>query len=304
MAGTWLLAVGVAGCLGPSPSAGPSDSVPAPVSTSAATLSASPIASDAPSASPGSTPATVATLDPCPGVDRTPGAAAGRQLVGSSTNWSGYVAAVRRTGVTCVEGRWIEPRVTCAKTGHQAVAIWIGIDGFSTKTLGIPSTDVLIQLGSQVECSNGVASHGIWHEVLPAEGQEVHERGPIKAGDHLAARILYVGSKFTMSIVDSDSGFAFSLTASAPDAPRRTAEWIVEAPATDCPGSCQPVHMPHFSPITFSNAHATILGQRSSINDDSWTNIKLRIFRNGVRRTSTSSLAGHGTSFTVTWLHA
>ena len=104
-------------------------------------------------------------------------------ILTTSSNWSGYVAAVRKTGVTCVEGSWVEPTVTCSKTGHQAVAIWIGIDGFSAKPLGIASTNVLVQLGTQVDCTNGVVRHGAWHEILPGETHEVPEPGPIRAGD-------------------------------------------------------------------------------------------------------------------------
>jgi hypothetical protein len=290
------------GCLGLSPSTGPASGGPgeSPASSPAANASTGP----SPGSSPASSVVPVAGKPaPCPGSDRTLGAPAGRQLLGTSTNWSGYVAAIRKTGVTCVEGSWVEPSVTCSRTGHQAVAIWIGMDGFSAKVLGIPSTDVLVQIGTQVDCDNGVASHGAWHEILPGEHHEVPVAGLIRAGDHLSARIAYAGGQFTMAIYDAETAFAFSLRAAAPGAPRKTAEWIVEAPAADCPGTCAPVPLPRFGAIRFTNAHATIAGQRSSIDDDSWTNVKLRMVRAGIARTATSSLTADGTSFRVTWLH-
>ena len=292
------------GCLsGPTeqPSLGGIVSVPpASPGSSHAGPGASPTSGAGPSAS-----AALATKPvPCPGSDRTPNASPGRQVTGSSANWSGYVAAVKKTGVTCVEGSWIEPSVTCPRTGHQAVAVWIGVDGFSATTLGIPSTQVLVQIGTQVDCQDGVASHSAWHEILPGEANEVHVPGTIRAGDHLSARISFSGGKFTMQLFDAETAFRFALTSPAPGAPRKTAEWIVEAPATNCPGTCKPIALPKFATITFTGAHATIAGQRAAINNDSWSNVRLKMVRGGVTRTSTSKLLSSGTSFRVGFVHS
>ena len=293
----------VSACLGPnSVPASPSDAGPTSV---AATVAASPSAeaTPAPLSTPSTTQPPAATKPaPCPGTDRTPGLA-GRRLTGSSTNWSGYVAAVNKTGVTCVEGSWVEPSVSCPRTGHQAVAIWIGIDGFSAKALGVPATSVLVQIGTQANCNDGVATHGAWHAILPGEAAEVPILATLHAGDHVSARISYASGQFTLVIYDREAAFSFSLTAPAPGAPRKTAEWIVEAPATHCPGTCAPVPLPKFTTITFTDARATIAGQRSSINDDSWSNVKLLMVRSGITRASTSSLSSHGTSFKVTFVH-
>ncbi|HEX8024941.1 MAG TPA: G1 family glutamic endopeptidase [Candidatus Limnocylindrales bacterium] len=296
-----VASVALAGCLSgptPVPTLGGVVSAP-PRSPGASHGTAAPSAGTNPSPSTG----VAGKPAPCPGTDRTPNASPGRQVSGSSANWSGYVAAVRKTGVTCVEGSWIEPTVTCPRTGHQAVAVWIGIDGFSASVLGVPSTQVLVQIGTQVDCQSGVASHSAWHEILPGEQNEVHEPGTIRAGDHLSARISFGGGQFTMQLSDADTAFAYALTAPAPGAPRKTAEWIVEAPATDCPGTCKPIALPKFATITFTNAHATIAGQRAAINNDSWSNVKLKMVRGGVTRTSTSKLLSGGTSFRVGFVH-
>jgi hypothetical protein len=213
------------------------------------------------------------------------------------------VAAVRKTGVTCVEGSWIEPSVTCPRTGHRAVAIWIGIDGFSASALGIPSTNVLVQVGTQANCDNGTPSHDLWREILPAEKNEVPVAGLVRAGDHISARISYANGRFTLTIFDAESLVSYSHTAAAPGAPRKSAEWIVEAPALDCPGTCKPVALPRFSTVTFTGARATIAGQRAAINNDSWTNVKLRMIRSGMVRTSTSKLLSSGTSFRIAFVH-
>ena len=291
----------MAACFGPAPTPVPSSAfVPTAAPSSSPVPSASPIATLAPSPSP--TPAALVTR--CPGTDNTPGASAGRLATGSSANWSGYVAVVKKTGATCVEASWIEPAVTCPKTGHQAVAIWIGIDGFSSQLLGIPSTTSLIQIGTQADCNDGQASHGGWHEVLPTEPHEVPIFGALHAGDHITARILFAGGLFVMTLVDPQASLAFTLSEAAPGAPRHSAEWIVEAPATDCPGTCRPVPLPKFTPVTFTGAHATINGHRAAINDDHWTHVRLGMSRSGIVRTKTSGLSAGGTSFRVTWVHA
>jgi Peptidase A4 family len=299
--GPLVMALAVTACL-PGPTPSPSEGAVASGSAPSASLAAS----TAPTASTSPTAAipVAAKPAPCPGTDKTPKAAPGRQVLGSSANWSGYVAATRHTAVTCVEGSWVEPSVTCPRTGHQAVAIWIGIDGFSASTLGIPSTDVLVQIGTQADCQDGVSSHGAWHEILPGEGNEVHVPGLVRAGDHLSARILFTGGEFSMAIFDAETLFSYSLTAPAPGAPRHSAEWIVEAPAEDCPGICKAVPLPRFSTVTFTGARATIGGQRAAINNETWTNVKLRMVRNGIVRTSTSKLLSGGTSFRVTFVHS
>jgi hypothetical protein len=257
-----------------------------------------------PGGGPGIGPVAATPATRCPGTDLTPNAGRGREVAGTSLNWSGYVAVVRRTAVTCVEGTWIQPAVKCPRTGSQAVAIWIGIDGFSSRALGVPATSSLVQIGTQVDCRRGIALDSAWHEVLPAEQHEVRAPGPIRAGDHIAARILYLGrGRFLMTLVDRESGLAVSRSVTASAAPRRTAEWIVEAPATGCPKSCRIVLLPHFAPITLSTAHATIGGQRAAIDDDRWAHVRLQLSRGGILRITASRLSTGGTQFRVTWVH-
>ena len=303
-----VLAATLAGCLfaseTPASSADASGALPTAPSSVAPSPGASPSAS--PDASPAtSNPPPVATKPtPCPGTNRNPGAGPGRQFSGGSTNWAGYVSAIKKTGVTCIEASWIEPTVTCPKTGHQSVAIWIGIDGFGAKTLGIPTTDVLVQIGTQANCSAGLVDHEIWREILPGEANEVHVSSAIHAGDHISAKVSYFNGNFTLALFDQETGFGVSHTAPAPGAPRKTAEWIVEAPATNCPGTCSPLPLPKFTAVRFTGAFVTIAGQRASINDASWSNVKLKMTRGGVTRATVSSLSSGGTAFRVAWAHS
>ena len=302
-----VLVATLAGCLFSSPTPAPSAAGSGALRTAPVTPSASPAASpsDSPSPSPEPSIAPVAVKpEACPGTNRNPGYGSGRRLYASSANWSGYVAATRKTGVTCVEASWVEPSVTCPDTGHQAVAIWIGIDGFASKTVGIPATDVLVQIGTQADCSDGVAAHSAWYEILPGETNEVPIAARIQAGDHMSARISYESDSFTLVLYDEEAEGSFTLNAPAPEAPRKSAEWIVEAPAVDCPGTCAPIALPSFGSIRFTGAYVTIADQRSSINDYSWTNIRLKMVRAGITRANTSILTSLGTSFKVTWAHS
>jgi hypothetical protein len=223
---------------------------------------------------------------------------------GLSTNWSGYVSAVRTSSVTCVEASWIEPKITCPASGDQAVAIWIGIDGFSSRLIGVPATASLVQIGTQASCHDGFDFHDAWHEILPAQQREVEILADVQAGDHISARILYAGGRLAMSLSDAETDLAFTLTASAPGAPRRTAEWIVEAPAVDCPGACAPIALPRFATVQFTNAHATIGGSRAGIDDDRWTHVNLTMERRSILRTRPSAVTAGGTSFRVTFVHS
>ena len=299
----------LAGCLfdstTPGPSVGATDALPtAPHASPVASATAGPSGSPGTPPGPSAPPPGASKPTPCPGTNRNPTAGPGRHYTGSSANWSGYVAAVKKTGVTCVEASWIEPTVTCPASGHQAVAIWIGMDGFEAKAIGVPSTDVLVQIGTQATCTDGVLEHIAWHETLPGEPHEVQIAARIRAGDHMSAKITYANGLFTLVLYDQEAEGLYSLTAPAPGAPRKSAEWIVEAPATDCPGSCLPMPLPKFTSVRFTSAYVTIGGQRSSINDASWSNVKLKMVRSGVTRATVSSLSSGGTSFRISWAHS
>jgi len=303
------LAVSLVACLAVGACLGPTTSTFEPTPNASGGVMASVAASPSTATTATPTPPTATATPvgtkpaPCPGTDTTPNAPAGRQLTGSSSNWSGYVAARSKGGVTCVEASWVEPDVTCARTGHQAVAIWIGVDGFSARALGVPSTNVLVQIGTQADCNNGVASHSAWHEILPAESTEQAIPGAVNAGDHVSTRISYGGGTFTLVLFDAETKLSFSLAGSAPGAPRRSAEWIVEAPAANCPDHCTPVPLPDFDSVTFAGAYATIAGQRGSISNDGWAHVKLQMVRSGIARTAITPLYVRGTVFKVTWLH-
>ena len=54
----------------------------------------------------------------------------------SSFNWAGYAIKEAKDTVTSVRGSWTQQAITCpSATTLEAAAFWVGIDGFSSKTV-------------------------------------------------------------------------------------------------------------------------------------------------------------------------
>jgi len=125
----------------------------------------------------------------------------------------------------------------------------------------------------------------------------------VKAGDSITASVDYVGSQFVLTITDANDpagSNSFTTSASAPQAQRSSAEWIVEAPSSE--RSVLP--LADFGTVAFSNATATINGQTGPINNSAyWQDTAINIV-SSVTQTSITGLtnANSASSFTVTWL--
>jgi len=173
----------------------------------------------------------------------------------SSSNWAGYAATTTTTGaVSKVTGSWIEPAVTCPSGTSviSLVAFWVGIDGFSSKTVE--------QTGTLAECSGSVlVGYFTWWELYPLN--DIQLVGSVSPGDHISAHVTWNGgSSFTMYIKDTTTGVAFSKTASQ-SATETSAECIAEAPTSG--GTITP--LPDFGKVTFGTCTATISGVSGGI---------------------------------------
>jgi hypothetical protein len=101
-----------------------------------------------------------------------------------STNWSGYVqVALNRHIFTGVTDTFVVPTVTSSVAGSQYVADWVGIGGYSDRTL--------IQDGIQVRVttSNNVTkvSYDAWTEILPRAERPL--KLTVHAGDTVTASV-------------------------------------------------------------------------------------------------------------------
>jgi hypothetical protein len=220
----------------------------------------------------------------------------------TSLNWSGYAVTGAAGSVTDVEGSWKVPAVTSTASSNQYSSFWVGIDGYSSKTVE--------QIGTDSDVQNGVPTYYAWFEFYPKQSYLI-TTVTVHAGDIIFAEVKFTGSnkgQFTVSITDKSSGKSFSTSAKVPSAQRSSAEWIVEAPYS---GGILP--LANFSTVYFGDGYtkvgltcyATIGGHSGAISyfGSSVEQINM-VTSSGSLKDVTSGLSNDGTSFSVTWISA
>ena len=216
----------------------------------------------------------------------------------TSTNWVGY--AVNANGVTAISASWTIPAVQCISTAGgnqvtQGLGVWIGFDGFTAGL--IPE-----QLGTNSVCLNGSPIYVAWEEdPTTGAGKANHavEAYPeyLSAGDRITASITYSGSNhFQLIINDAAMGGGRTYNVIIPNAPRTSAEWIVEAYVNV--QTQQQVTLPVSQPITFSDCSASVNNVAGSITQNHAQTITL-VGNNGKVIASPQNLNQAGTSFQV-----
>ncbi|MGH2513292.1 MAG: G1 family glutamic endopeptidase [Candidatus Limnocylindrales bacterium] len=253
--------------------------------------------SASPSPSPSSGPASVQAG--CPATALQAGPSAGqRSLHVATTNWAGYVTRSSQA-LTCVQGDWTQPSLTCPASGSASLSIWIGFDGES----GVSGSS-LEQVGTNADCINGRARLFAWFEILPRDPFERFLDLDVSAGDRIAASIDIVGRSYHLVIENLTSGSAIDTYQHAPGSHRLTAEWIVEAPSIGCPDDCHVAPLPRFSTVTFSAAAAVLAGRTGPIEDARWTRVQVTLeTARGTIRARPGGLAHGGAGFVVVWHH-
>jgi hypothetical protein len=278
------------------------DMTPGPSAAATPSPSAGPSQSPAPTPSP--SPSAPPLPEHCPGTDRTPGKPAGPSITERSENWAGYIAYDAKVRITCVEGSWIQPAVTCPATGVQDLAIWVGIDGVKSGPGGVSAGTDLVQIGTQAGCHDGRASAFAWYEVIPQDPLSVGIQDmAITPGDRIRAMVSFARDVFTLLVVDETSGDSFSIAKTLKGARRQTAEWIVEAPMIGCPAHCVIAALPPFGKVTFTAAFLSTGAQRGAIDDDSWTHGTTVMVRANIVRVAVGRLSTGGTAFITVWKH-
>jgi len=280
------------------PSPGQSDGASAPLTTASA---------DSPSVLPsGVTPVTPTAAAPPSAPPPPYVACAGRAASGSGTAtrdasraWSGYLVTKPGGRVTCIEGTWVEPVVACPQKGQPKMSIWVGIDGVKSTSLGIDALEPLIQIGTQVDCDSGVATHFGWHEVYPADPHVLAFNSPVSAGDRMRAQVAFRSGSFVLTLLNLTTGTQDTIVQRAAGASRVTAEWTVEAPSVGCPDACKPSDLPDFDPIRVTNARVTIDGRLGRIRGP-WTWDATDMVRDRQTIATTGDLFSTGDSFRVT----
>lgn len=217
---------------------------------------------------------------------------------GTSTNWGGYAALTSLSSpqsgaVSDVKGTWIVPEVHASTSSKTYSAAWVGIDGYSSKTVE--------QLGTESDWLNGSASYYAWFEMYPKRAYLISGFA-VHPGDVISAEVKYIGSsKFVLSMTNTTTGQTFSTTQKAGNASRSSAEWIVEPPYA---GGVLP--LADFGTMSFSDCTATINGVTGPIGDTHWQNDAITMQTSGGTVKATPSAlddTGGVSSFDVTWSH-
>jgi hypothetical protein len=281
-------------------SAGPTTAATVTSATFRATATmvptAMPRASSPPS--PQATASAVDALEHCAGV---PSIGAGDSFHAVST-WAGYVAAEPPGSVSCVEGSWLEPIVTCG-AASAAVAIWVGIGAYDSVDLGIEDLGHPIQqAGTGVDCEDGQAEHYAWHQFQPRESTDHRFRTPaggrdmvVEPGDRIWAQVRYTGTASVMTVDNLSTGDVRSINQTGTGRHRSSAEWIVSGEAGEA--------LARFSSVTFTGGLATLGGIVGPIGAAAWNRNRIDEWAGDVKRLRVSTLSPEGDAFRVVWLN-
>lgn len=165
--------------------------------------------------------------------------------VALSKNWSGY-AVTAPSKFTSVQSDFIQPSIVCSGAPDRFMAAWVGLDGFTDKTVE--------QDGTFATCAgkgNRTPTYVAWYEMYPAGSVDVF---PVNAGDEIQTSVAFGAGTFTLSITDVTTTQTQSVLAACGSCRRTSAEWIIERPALcTARGSCFLSALPDFGTATLSS---------------------------------------------------
>ncbi|HSZ35922.1 MAG TPA: G1 family glutamic endopeptidase [Acidimicrobiales bacterium] len=215
----------------------------------------------------------------------------------TSTNWSGY-AVESPSQFTEVTGTWVEPTASCTTSGHTYAAFWVGLDGYSSKSVE--------QLGTDSDCTKANSpSYYAWYEMYPAASVSISTtQYPVKPGDTLTASVSRSGTSYTLALTSSE-GWKFSTTQTGSDA-NSSAEWIAEAPDTCVLIFCSNAKLTDFGSVNFTSSEAATGGALqpvSTFTTNSGPHEITMATSSGVTRALPSALTSNGEGFSDTWHH-
>ncbi|HKW05313.1 MAG TPA: G1 family glutamic endopeptidase [Nitrososphaerales archaeon] len=169
-----------------------------------------------------------------------------------SVNWGGYEVNSSSGSVVAAKASWIEPSVTCnSASDNEAVAFWVGIDGFKSSTVE--------QIGTIAICLDGLVAYRAWYEFYPEQPNIIAISNiAVNPGDVFSASVTYITSSklFVATITDLTNSQTNSTSASVSGAQRNSAEWIVEAPSS----TSGILPMPNFGTVSFGKSFTSVSG--------------------------------------------
>jgi len=216
----------------------------------------------------------------------------------TSNDWAGYV--ITFYGVTAISASWTVPVIQCTATGAtnavtQGLAVWIGFDGWGTD-MNVPE-----QIGTMSYCLNGSPTYWSWEKdpsisPTPNTNNALQAIPNTPAGDQITASINYLGNnEYQLSLKDSTQDESRVYTVIIKNAPRESAEWILEAFQNNMQ---QQVTLPTFNPVTFSDCSASVNNVVGSITQNNAYPLDMVDSNNNVIA-APQNLNQAGTSFQV-----
>jgi hypothetical protein len=216
-----------------------------------------------------------------PGVEHSAGvktsAADGPVSEFPSVNWSGYADSTSGTNtVSSVSGSWTIPAVSCLtgayKNQDAFLANWVGIDGFTS--------DTVEQLGTGVQCFEGVEYYYVWYEMFPAGTVEEGTTACIndnvncpEPGDQISASVTVTpgasgDNNYALKLTDHtrpQESFSATGTCATATCVDSSGEWIIERPAFDLPFGFQILPLADYTKTYFSSGDIVSGGRSSNI---------------------------------------
>lgn len=209
-----------------------------------------------------------------------------------STNWAGYADATS-SGVTYVSGSWTVPALSCPKHGTTYVAIWVGIDGYSSSTVE--------QTGVLGVCNHGVATYSAWYEFYPNPMVTISSLS-VAPGSTVVAGVSMSGSNSFVATITVGTQPTYQTGPTAvTGAQASSAEWIVERPALCTALTCRLTTLADFGLTSFTSSLAKISGTTSSISTFSDAAITMVGGSSGPILAQPSSLTNSGADFSVSY---
>jgi hypothetical protein len=215
----------------------------------------------------------------------------------SSSNWSGY--ADTQTGAyTYVSANWTEPSYKCDGHSPESAAIWVGIDGYASKT---------VEQGGTIAICHGTkqGTHKAWWEMYPTNA--VQEVFSVKVGDKMFASVTYGsgGTPYDIVVKDLTSGASLNMHEACGSTPcvRSSAEWIVETPYFSPGGTA---YLPKFiKAIKFTAGVASQAPNGANpVTIASFTHVSITLTNSTFTsiRALPSALSSTGKAFSVKWV--
>jgi hypothetical protein len=215
----------------------------------------------------------------------------------TSTTLSGYADEGVAEGFTSVSASWVQPTAKCGQTQSLAV-FWVGLDGMST------SDPTVEEDGTFIQCPGGNAHpmYFDWWEMYPTNNVELV--ASVSPGDHIAAKVVFSGGTYTLSVrdaTDTAGSFSTSQTCGTTACEDMSAEWIAEDP---CCTDTSVYNLANFHSWKATGAYETYSGKHGGISGPPTTDEITLVDTMNLVKAKPGAVNSTNHAFTVTWKKA